>query len=153
MIVGATVLDRFKAENYQSTHRDIMISISDTDDVWPDLYGGFAEVLHMKFDSSKPFTDKDAKTVVNFIDRYELSPDLYYLIIHCNWGVHRSTAIGQFVEECYKLPVQAQYGLEDHIDDIRAKLVAAYKERHPDTESLEGIQPPKTYLRGGVIRF
>jgi predicted protein tyrosine phosphatase len=68
------------------------------DDITKKVYENIKKIYphSNKMNKIKLFSNKNAQTIINFIDKYKNDKEDFILIIHCKAGVSRSGAVGWF---------------------------------------------------------
>ena len=126
MISSIRVADRREAEKERNGFGAAVISITDTDAPPAKLHGSWNLVLRLTFDDidpewwkkigaivdqSKCFRGTHAKEIFEFVDLANTMPAVNRLVVHCEHGVSRSGAIGEFLAAKLGVPLTSKHEL------------------------------------------
>lgn len=126
MIASIRVTDRREAEKWRNGFGVAIISITDTDMPMAKLNGSWSIILRLKFDDIDPkwhahigaIVDQDkcfsaghAKEILDFVEDVKAMPSVNRLVVHCEHGVSRSGAIGEFLSKRFGISLTSKHDL------------------------------------------
>lgn len=117
MVENILVLSLGKAEQYAPSENGAVISITSSNQDYASIKDGWSSILRVVFDdiddskdeSLKIFDVDHANQIINFLDT--LPNHVNFLLIHCQAGISRSTAVAKFIADYYQLPYPEKYSL------------------------------------------
>ena len=153
MITSIRVTDRREAEKERNGFGGAIISITDTDMPIAKLGGSWSIILRLKFDDidpkwysdigavadpSKCFSAGHAKEILDFFEDVNTMPSVNRLVIHCEHGVSRSGAIGEFLSRRFGIPLTSKHDLVPNLYVLKM-LNEEFSRR-----SVKDIEPAET---------
>lgn len=119
-IETVTIMNREEACLVQPTTDMLFISITCPDEPAP-IQDGYGGLLRVEFDDVDekamkdllykgygwkftPFDNDHARKIVDFLENFHNTPYTFHLIVHCDAGISRSSAVGKFVAQWLDTP-------------------------------------------------
>lgn len=162
MITSIRVTDRREAEKERNGFGAAIISVTDTDMPIAKLNGSWSIILRLKFDDidpkwysdigavadpSKCFSADHAKEILDFMEGLNTMPSVSRLVVHCEHGVSRSGAIGEFLAKRFGIPLTSKKDLVPNLHVFKMLNEEFFRRSSKDMEQVEA----KTGKNGHLI--